>query len=97
MQERKDWTLQVWKRDMRCTTGLRFVNEYTYKGQTQQQMTAEMDDLRRQLYKAADGWCLKLTAATVTVRNLMTGADVTIRTEDRGTCCDPSQERYWTM
>lgn len=33
----------------------------------------------------------------VTRKNLMTGEDVVIRTEDRGGVCDPSMERYWTM
>ena len=33
----------------------------------------------------------------VIVKNLMTGKDVTIRAEDRGGVCDPSQERFWTM
>ncbi len=97
VQERKDWILQVWKRDMRCTTGLRRVNEYKYNDWTEQQMAEEVRDLRNTLYRAEQGWCLKFHPATVTVRNLISGADVTIRTEDRGTCCDPSQERYWTM
>ena len=34
---------------------------------------------------------------TVTVKSLMTGADVQIRKSDVGTCVDPSTERYWTM
>ena len=33
----------------------------------------------------------------VKVKNLMTGTEVEIRTEDVGSCCDPSTERYWTM
>jgi len=33
----------------------------------------------------------------VTVKNLMSGADVEIRRSDRGTCVDPSTERYWSM
>ena len=33
----------------------------------------------------------------VTVKNLMTGKDVEILESDRGTCNDPSQERYFTM
>ena len=33
----------------------------------------------------------------VTVKSLMTGADVQIRKSDVGTCVDPSTERYWTM
>ena len=33
----------------------------------------------------------------VTVKNLMSGAEVEIRRSDRGTCVDPSTERYWSM
>ena len=33
----------------------------------------------------------------VTVKSLMTGADVQIRKSDVGTCVDPSTERYWMM
>jgi len=33
----------------------------------------------------------------VTVKHLLTGAEVEIRREDRGTCVDPSTERYHTM
>jgi hypothetical protein len=33
----------------------------------------------------------------VQVKNLMTGQMVEIREADRGTVCDPSQERFWSM
>jgi hypothetical protein len=33
----------------------------------------------------------------VTVKSLMNGKDVEIRRGDRGTCVDPSTERFWTM
>ena len=33
----------------------------------------------------------------VEVKNLMTGQLVKIRQSQRGTACDPSTERYWTM
>ena len=33
----------------------------------------------------------------VTVKSLMSGAEVEIRRADRGTCVDPSTERFWTM
>ena len=34
---------------------------------------------------------------TVTVKNLMSGKPVQIRASERGGCCDPSTERYWSM
>ena len=33
----------------------------------------------------------------VTVKNLLSGKDVEIRRADRGTCVDPSTERFHTM
>ena len=33
----------------------------------------------------------------VTVKNLMSGAEVEIRRSEQGTCVDPSTERYWSM
>jgi uncharacterized protein YcsI (UPF0317 family) len=33
----------------------------------------------------------------VTVKNLMSGMDVEICRGDRGSCCDPSTERYHSM
>lgn len=33
----------------------------------------------------------------VEVKNLMTGEPTWIPRRDRGTCVDPSQERYWSM
>lgn len=95
--ERKDWTLRVYKRDLRYKEGERMVNEYRYPDWTQAQMAAEVQDLRSALYKPADGWRLEFHASWVKVRNIMTGTDVRIRAEDRGGVCDPSQERFWSM
>jgi len=33
----------------------------------------------------------------ITVKNLLSGMDVEIRRGDRGSCCDPSTERYHSM
>lgn len=33
----------------------------------------------------------------VKVKNLMSGTEVEINASDRGGCCDPSTERYWSM
>ena len=95
--ERKDWTLTVYKRDLRYTENKRKVNVYRYTDWTQAQLAAEVADLRNTLYPAADGWRLEFAPSWVKVKSLMTGKDVAIRAEDRGGVCDPSQERYWTM
>lgn len=95
--ERKDWTLRVYKRDYRCRTRERMVNEYRYNNWTRDQMAEEVRDLRNTLYRAEQGWRLEFAASWVKVNNLMTGKEVEIRAEYQGTCCDPSQERYWSM
>lgn len=33
----------------------------------------------------------------VEVKSLMTGQTVMIRKSEKGGCCDPSQERFWSM
>lgn len=95
--ERKDWRLRVYKQDLRCKSGERQVNEYRYNDWTRSQMVAEVADLRSTVYRAEQGWRLEFDASWVTVKNIMTGKDVTIRAEDRGGVCDPSQERFWSM
>lgn len=93
----KDWNLHVYKRDLRCKTRERKIKTYMYTNWTQAQMAAEVADLRQDLYKPADGWRLEFEASWYKTRSLMTGAEVTIRAEDRGGVCDPSQERFWSM
>ena len=95
--ERKTWELHVYKRDLRCKNHERKVKVYTYTNWTQSEMAAEVGVLRQTCYKPKDGWRLEFNAAWVVVRNLMTGADVTIAADAKGTCCDPSQERFWSM
>ena len=97
MSERKEWCLRTYKRDRRYKEGERLVGVYYYKDWTVEQMAAEVKSLRTHLYRLADGWRLEYHAAWVQVRNIMTGADVSIRAEDQGGVCDPSQERFWSM
>ena len=95
--ERQDWTLRVYKKDLRCKAGERQVNEYRYNDWTQAQMAEEVRDLRNTVYRAELGWRLEFRASWVKVRNIMTGKEVTIAADTQGTVCDPSQERFWTM
>lgn len=91
------YRLMVYKADRRTKSGERFVKSYEYKGYSGNAMMDEIKDLKRNLYKPADGWRLDFEPLTVVVKNLMTGKDVEIDYRDRGTCVDPSMERYWTM
>ena len=95
--ERINWELHVYKADRRYNKGERKIKVYTYTNWTRTQMLDEVASLRKDLYRQQDGWRLEFNPSTVTVKNLMTGADVTIAADMKGTCCDPSQERFWTM
>ena len=97
VQERKDWELRIYKADRRCKTGERFVKPYTYPNWTQAEMAEEVRVLRLALYRPADGWRLEFEPYKTKVKNLISGKEVEIRTADVGTCCDPSQERFWSM
>ena len=90
------YRLFVYKVDRRTKSGERFVKSYDYSNYSNQAMAEEVNDLRRRLYKPADGWRLDWEPMTVMVKNLMTGEMVEIDYRDRGGACDPSMERYWS-
>mgnify|MGYP006290336531 CR=1 FL=1 len=93
---RQDWTMRIYVMDRRCKEGERIRNTYSYKGQTAEFMEAEIKDLQRQLYPAPK-FRIEVDPVYYMVKSLMTGEPVQILYEDRGTCNDPSQERYWTL
>lgn len=76
----------------------------TYKGADQvelfllQQLAAAVEQLprtrRAQFVSAVHQAACQ--GVTVQVRSIMSGELVTIPLERRGTCSDPSQERYWS-
>ena len=55
---RYGYKLLVYKADRRVKTGERFVKEYIYEGYSGNAMMDEIKDLKRLLYKPADGWRL---------------------------------------
>lgn len=91
------YRLTVHKTDGRTKTGLRFIASYDYPNYSGTAMQDEIYDLRQRLYPARDGWILDFEPMTVLVKSLMSGQDVEIDYRDRGGCCDPSTERYWSM
>jgi len=91
------YRLLVYKKDRRVKAGERFVKSYDYPGFSGHAMMDEIKDLKRLLYKPADGWRLDFEPMTVMVKNLMTGAMVEIDYRNVGGPCDPSMERYWSM
>ena len=55
---RYGYKLLVYKADRRTKSGERFVKEYIYEGYSGNAMMDEVKDLKRLLYKPADGWRL---------------------------------------
>lgn len=51
----------------------------------------------KNLMVMTEDYYLEYCNPTVIVTNLMTGQPVKIRESERGTVCDPSTERYWSM
>lgn len=90
------YRLLVYKADKRTKTGERFVKDYVYEGFSGNAMMDEIKDLKRDLYRPADGWRLAFEPLTKTVKNLMTGKDVEIDYRTPRSC-DPSSELYWSM
>ena len=56
------YTLQVFKKDARCKSGERLVKSYPYPNYSGNAMMDEIYDLKRRLYKPADGWRLDFDA-----------------------------------
>jgi hypothetical protein len=90
----QDYTLYTYKRDRRIKAGERLVATAPLHNteEEMQYVVAKMSEL----FPAAKGWRFEYHPSKVTVKNLMTGADVEI---DRDTpwCCNPASETYWSM
>lgn len=93
---KQDWTMRIYKADRRVKTGSRLVSTTYWQNRTEDEMRRESAELW-DLYPNKLGYRIECTPTYVTVKSLMTGAEVQIRSEDRGSACDPSMERYWTM
>ncbi len=93
---KQDWTMYIYKADRRKKTGERLVSTTVWHDRTEDEMRRESAELF-DLYPNKLGFRIECLPTYVTVKSLMTGAEVKIRYEDRGSACDPSMERYWTM
>ena len=90
-----EFTLIIHKFDKRTKAGYRPVGTYQYNVKDEAAMQREVQELKH-LYPS-DSFSMQYNPTYCTVKNLLSGNDVIIRTVDRGTCMDPSQERYWSM
>ena len=94
--EREDFVVNVYKKDARYKDGERIDRVIRLDNETQNWVDVYVEALRRNFW-TADKYRVEVKKSWTTVRSLMTGKEVEIRTEDRGTVCDPSQERFWSM
>jgi len=95
MIELKDWTMRIYVQDRRCKSGERIFKTYVYLNKHEGWMQEEVRDLQSGLYPAPK-YRFEINPTYVTVKNLMTGAEVQVPAEDRGGPCDSSMERYWS-
>lgn len=92
---KQDYTMYIYQRDGRTKSGERAVSTTVWKDRTEADMRRESNELY-DLYPATQGYRFEYHPTMVTVKNLMTGANVQI---DRDTpwCCNPASESYWSM
>jgi hypothetical protein len=89
----QSYTLYMYKQDRRTKSGERAVLTRVFTDQTEN----DMQRMVRGLYAKFSSlqYRIEYHPTMVTVKNLMTGADVEI---DRDTpwCCNPASETYWS-
>ena len=93
---KQDYTLYIYKLDRRCKTGERLFSTTVWRDKTEQMMQGEVRELMLTGLYPASEFRMVFHPVMKTVKNLMTGADVTIEA-DTPRCCDPSSELYWSM
>ena len=93
---KQNYTMYIYKRDGRNKTGERVVSVTVWCDRDDNGMRREVANLF-DLYPPSKGYRFEWFPAMTTVKSLITGMEVGIRTEDKGTFMDPSQERYWSQ
>jgi hypothetical protein len=93
---KQDYTLYVSKSDGRTRSGWRAVSTQVLTDRTEQDMQVVARTLNAFYADQRGLYQIEYYPAKITVKNLMTGADVEI---DRDTpwCCNPASETYWSM
>jgi hypothetical protein len=93
---KQNYTMYIYKADKRKKTGERIVSITVWEHRDDNGMRREVANLF-DTYNPDQGYRFEWFPAMTSVKSMMTGTDVMIRTEDKGTFMDPSQERYWSM
>lgn len=89
------WTMYIYKTDRRTKSGERTVSTTVWQNRDAAEMRRVVRELQYELWPVSRGFRIEFLPKMVTVKNLMTGADVEI---DRDTpwCCNPASESYWS-
>lgn len=93
---KQDYTMRIYKLDRRTKTGERLVSTTVWTYRDAEGMEREVKELLLSGLYTVDLYRFEYYPTYKTVKNLMTGADVTIDA-DTPRACDPSSELYWSM
>jgi len=93
---KQDHTMYIYKADRRTKSGERLVSTSVWRNRDAAEMHREVRELQYEMWPTSRGYRIEFLPTMVTVKNLITGADVQI---DRDTpwCCNPASETYWSM
>ena len=92
---KQDYTMYIYKADKRCKTGERLFSTTVWTNRDDNGMRREVAELF-DLYNPDKGWRFEWFPTMKTVRNLMSGVEISIP-HDTPRACDPSSELYWSM
>jgi hypothetical protein len=90
-----NYTVQVFRRDLRTRAGQRLVHTRQVEAVDGIALQTTIREIQTQFPEPQ--YQVRSQPTYTEVRSLMTGTTVTIRSESRGTANDPSMESYWTL
>lgn len=92
---KQDYTLYIYKLDKRTKTGERLFSTTVWTYKSEDEMNREVAELHLHHYPRKM-FRMEFCPTFKTVKNLMTGEEITIA-HDTPRACDPSSELYWSM
>ena len=89
-------TLYIYKADKRTKTGERLLSTTVWQNRDAAEMAREVRELEYSTWPVSQGYRIEFVPTMKTVRNLMSGVEISIP-HDTPRSCDPSSELYWSM
>lgn len=89
-------TMYIYKADRRTKTGERLVSTTVWQHRDAAEMAREVRELQYELWPVSKGFRIEFVPTMKTVRNLMSGVEISIP-HDTPLACDPSSETFWSM